>query len=99
MKTNRISIHALFAEDEINPNDSADFDLRELVKSADILYAVDVNTQQKKMIYGRKLLEKISSSGESQEAGILEIEIDQETDEYEKLCALVEVVKGSYDEQ
>ena len=87
MKNNRISIDALFAYDGISPNEHADLDPRELIGSADVVVAVDVMSQRKQLLYGRQKLKDIVASGKPQMGVYLEIELDEKTDDLEKLCA------------
>jgi len=94
-----IPIHALFAEDNINPNEEWEIDPRQLVDSADVVLAVDVMTGNKALVYGRSALEEIAQSGKGRKLEVLEVELDMETDELERLLALMRVMKGHDDYQ
>jgi hypothetical protein len=56
-------------------------------------------SQREFLVYGRIVLEEIVKSGTSQKLNTIHVAIDQETDELEKLVALVQVVKGHDDYQ
>ena len=92
-----ISIHALFAEDGINPNPESADDPREIVARADVVFAVDVMTGKKALVFGRSVLERIVAGGAAEPAQVLEVELDMKTDELERLVALTRVVKGHDD--
>ena len=62
-----------------------------------MIFGVDVMSQRRFLVYGRKTLERISRAGGEHLCKILFIGLDQETEELEKLLALVKVVKG-YDD-
>ena len=97
MKT--ISIHALFAADSINPNESLDVHPRELVASADVILGVDVISQHEALFFGRRTLEQVAADTQSRKVSVLKVELDMDTDEVERLAALVQVVKGHHDYQ
>ena len=89
-----IPIEALFDEGT-GPNLSAD--PRPALAEAEVIFGVDVMSQRRFLVYGRKTLERISRSKKRRLCKILFIGLDQETEELEKLLALVQVVKG-YDD-
>jgi thymidine kinase len=97
MKT--ISIHALFAADSIKPNESLNVHPRELMASADVILGVDVISQDEALFFGRRTLEQVAAGTESREVSVLKVELDMDTDEVERLAALVQVVKGHHDYQ
>jgi hypothetical protein len=90
-----IPFEALFAADGINPNPECD--PRPELHRADVILGVDVMSGREFLVYGRKALEEIVATGETREHAVVRIGIDQETDQLEKLSALVQVVKGSHD--
>jgi hypothetical protein len=92
----RVHISALFGEG-VEMNMSSTFNPRELVASADVILGVDIDSDHEFVVYGRDRLRRVIGSGESEMARVLRIELDQESDELEKLIALVQVVKGSHD--
>ena len=90
-----IPFAAIFAEDDINPNPSAD--PRPALNAAQVVLGVDVMSGREFLVYGRQELERIGKTGKGTKLAILRIGIDQETDELERLCALMLVVKGRFD--
>ncbi len=92
-----IPIAALFGE-ETEPNLSCD--PRPKLAAAEIIMGVDVMSGREFLLYGREALQAFVDSGTPEQAfSTLRIGLDQETDELEKICALVEVVKGCCDYQ
>jgi len=92
-----IPIEALFDETWTGPNLSKD--PRKAFADAQVIFGVDVMSQCEFLVYGKKVLEEIVKSGTSQKLYTIHVAIDQETDELEKLLALVQVVKGHDDYQ
>ena len=88
-----IPINALF--DGNGPNLSAD--PRGTLRKAQLIFGVDVMTRNRFLVYGRPDLERIVSTGQKMEMVMAAVELDEETDELEKLLALVQVVKGRHD--
>ena len=66
---------------------------------ADVIFGVDVMSGNAFPVYGRDILEEIVATGEARGCRILKIGIDQETDELEKLCALVQAYRGKHEYQ
>ena len=91
-----IPIAALFDE-AYGPNLSDD--PRPDLRAADIIMGVDVMSQREFIVYGRKLLERIAAGTQATEASMMRIGVDQDTDELERLLALVLTIKGSHDYQ
>ena len=89
-----VPIDALFDEAS-GPNERCD--PRILFTQAQIIWGRDVMTRHQFLVYGRKAIQRVASSGKIQPLPAVMIEIDQETDELEKLLALVQVVKGKHD--
>lgn len=94
-----LPIHALFAEDDIGPNESLAPHPADVVASADVVLAQDVMTGRQALVYGRSVLEAIAASRQADELAVLVVELDMDTDELERLIALVRVVKGHDDYQ
>ena len=94
---NRISIDALFDESGTGPNLSAD--PRPELHAADLIFGVDRMSGRKFLVYGADALRNVIKTGESESFYVLRIELDQETDDLERLIALMEVVKGKHDYQ
>lgn len=91
---NAIPIEAFFDE-HYGPNLSAD--PREALAEAEVIYGVDVMSGHRFVVFGRDDLERIVASGEAEELSVSYVSLDQDTDELEKLVALVKVVKGRED--
>ncbi|MEX2217054.1 MAG: hypothetical protein WD768_23280 [Phycisphaeraceae bacterium] len=91
-----ISIDALFGEG-LEPNLSAANDPRLQLRLADLIFAVDIMSEENMLVYGHEWLEQITSSNESSTAAVLRVAIDKDTDDLEKLIALIQVVKGESD--
>lgn len=68
--------------------------MRDVVASADVVLAQDVMTGRQAVVYGRNVLEAIAASGQADELAVLAVELDMDTDELERLVALVRVIKG-----
>lgn len=94
---NAISIDALFDTDGINPNESGNVDPRELMASADVIVGVDVMSGHETLFFGRRTLEQVAAGTESRKVSVLKVEFDMDTDELERLAALVQVVKGHHE--
>ena len=94
---NIIPLEALFAADSFDPNPECD--PREMLHVADVVLGVDVMSQREFLVFGKKALERIVTTGVTEELAVVKIGVDQETDELEKLLALMTVVKGNHDYQ
>jgi hypothetical protein len=92
-----IPIHALFAVDDINPN--PEWNPGPTLRGADLIFGVDVMSRKRYLVYGRHTLERIAKTRTREYCNVLRIELDSATDELERLCALVQVVKGRHDYQ
>ena len=96
MKNNIIPIDALFG-DGMSPNLASD--PRRCLRDAEIVFGVDWMTEHEFIVYGRESLKEIARAGEPKALAVLRIGLDQETDELEKLIALIRAVKGKDDYQ
>jgi len=94
-----LPFHALFAEDNINPNEDLARHPADVVASADVVLAQDVMTGRQALVYGRKVLEAIAAGRQADALAVLAVELDMDTDELERLVALVRVIKGHDDYQ
>jgi hypothetical protein len=97
----RVSLEALFAPNSFDANLDADFHPGDLVASADVILAVDIDTNREFLVYGRELLAQIAESDTSLHAAVLRVDLDMhsKTDDLERLVALVQVVKGRHEYQ
>lgn len=93
----KVSIDALFDEAGTGPNLSAD--PRPLLNEADIVFGVDRMSGREFLVYGADALRHVIDTGKSMSLYLLFIELDHETDDLERLLALMEVVKGKHDYQ
>jgi hypothetical protein len=91
-----IPIDALFAPGSVQPNFDNN-DPRPAVHRADIIFGVDVVSEREFLVYGKETLDRILSTGKAENCAVLKVELDQNTDDLEKLIALVQVVKGRHD--
>lgn len=94
---NAISIHALFNSDGINPNESGNVDPRALMASADVIVGVDVMSGHETLFFGRRTVEQAIAGSQTRAVNVLKVELDMDTDELERLAALVQVVKGHHE--
>lgn len=93
-----VPFHALFAEDNINPNEDLPGHPGKFVTTADVVLAQDVMSGHQALVYGRSVLKRIAA-GEAIDVEVLAVELDMDTDELERLIALVRVLKGHDDYQ
>jgi hypothetical protein len=92
----RLPLEALIGEDG-GPNRAAHFDPWELVDAADVIFAVDIDTEDEVPVFGRDFLESVSAGGAAVPARVLHVEIDQDTEDLERLLGIVVAVKGRHD--
>ena len=96
-KPRGISIDALFDESGTGPNLSAD--PRQDLHAADLVCGVDRMSGREFLLYGSVALRDVIKTGESKGLHVIRIELDQETDDLERVLALMTVVKGEHDYQ
>src|SRR5262245_9463635 len=89
-----IPIDALFDE-RLGLNRS--WDPLPALRGARVILGVDVMSGRPFVVYGRKTLGRIARTGRPERVQSLWIGLDQDTDELEKLLALVTVVKGRHE--
>jgi integrase len=66
-----------------------------MIAAAEVVFAVDVMSGDRALVLGRGLLERIAAGGVTQGVEVLDVELDMETDELERLVALVQVVTSN----
>jgi len=88
-----IPIEALFSEN-IEPN--LTWDPMQALCSAGVILGVDVKSRREFLVHGKETLEAMAR-GEPRRVRVLRIGLDQETDELEKLIALIRVAKEQDD--
>lgn len=96
MGTNR-ALDALFDESGRGPNISSD--PRPLLNGADVILGVDRMSGREFLVFGADALRNVTKTGQSKWLKVLRIELDQETDDLERVLALMTVVKGKHDYQ
>ena len=89
-----VPIEALFGEGR-DPN--AEVDYRRLLADADLIFGVDVMSGKQFILFGRLSLEELVRTGQSNILGVVNVGLDQETMEIEKLATLVQDIKGHHD--
>ena len=89
-----VPIEALFGEGR-DPN--AEVDYRRLLANADLIFGVDVVSGKQFILFGRLSLEELVRTGQSNILGVVNVGLDQETIEIEKLATLVHDIKGHHD--
>jgi hypothetical protein len=90
-----VQIDALFDESGVEPNMAAD--PRPTLAVVDIVTGIDRMRQCEFLVYGRDALKRIIETGKTEALEVMRVELDQETDDLERLCALMMVVKGRCD--
>ena len=70
---------------------------REMIESAEIIVGVAREDGHGFLVFGRDKLQAIAKSGREESLYVLRVGLDQETDDLEKLCAVVKGVKGKHD--
>jgi hypothetical protein len=93
--TDYVPIHALFDTSGIEPN--WEDDPRPMLRSADLIFGVDIMSGRQFLVFGRERLERMVRTRKAERCRVLRIGIDQETDELERLVALVQVMRGQHD--
>lgn len=86
-KKHLIPLAALLGEDD-SP--------REALRKAAIVLGVDVTSGREILVCGKDTLEEMAR-GEPRKARVLRIAVDQNTDDLERLTALIHTVKGHDD--
>jgi hypothetical protein len=70
---------------------------KEAFRQAEVIMAVDLSTGREILVFGKALIEKIVRSGKARTVRMVRIAIDEETEDLERLIALVQAFKGSHD--
>ena len=89
-----VPIEALFGEGR-DPN--AELEYRRLLAVADLIFGIDAISGKQSIVFGRLSLEELVRTGESQILRVVNVGLDQETTEIEKLATLVQDIKGHHD--
>jgi hypothetical protein len=86
---------AAFLGEGRDPN--ADIEYRQLLAVADLIFGVDVMSGKQSLVFGRWSLEELVRTGESNILRVVNVGLDQETMEIEKLATLVQDIRGHHD--
>jgi hypothetical protein len=89
-----VPIEALFGEGR-DPN--AEVDYRRLLAEADLIFGINVVSGKQSIMFGRLSLEELVRTGQSNILGVVNVGLNQETIELEKLATLVQEIKGHHD--
>jgi hypothetical protein len=89
-----VPIEAFFGEGR-DPN--AEVDYRRLLADADLIFGVDVMSGKQSIMFGRLSLEELVRTGQSNILGVVNVGLNQETMEIDKLATLVQDIKGHHD--
>jgi hypothetical protein len=89
-----VPIEALLGEGQ-DPNSEVVY--RRLLADADLIFGVDVVSGKQFILFGRLSLEELVRTGQSNILGVVNVGLDHETMEIEKLAALVQDIKGHHD--
>lgn len=84
----RVPLSALLDAHMTGPNLDAGFDPRDLIDEADVILAVDVDSEEERVVFGPETLESYAGSV------VLRVEIDADTDEADTLAVIVSTIKG-----
>ena len=69
----------------------------QLLADADLIFAVDKLSGKQSVVYGRTSLEELVRCGQCNILGVVNIAVDEETADLEKLAAIVQEIKGFHD--
>lgn len=68
---------------------------RRLLKAANVVIGRDVMSLREFLVFGRQAVRRVAQG--NQPGAVLVVELDQETDELEYLCAACQVLKGQHE--
>ena len=72
-------------------------DARRLINHADVIYAVEQESKQDILLFGKEKLERIARSDVPEGARVLRIALGSDRRKLKRLLALVRETKGSHD--
>ena len=75
----------------------AECEYRQLLTIADLIFGVDLMSGKQSLVFGRLSLEELLRTGQSNILAVVNVGLDQETSEIEKLATLVQDIKGHHD--
>jgi len=69
----------------------------QLLADADLIFGIDKLSGKQSVVYGRTSLEELVRCGQCNILGVVNIAVDEETSDLEKLAAIVQEIKGFHD--
>lgn len=95
----RYSLDVFFAAHEPTERPDPNPAMFPTLTEAELIFGVDLSTGSQFLVYGRELLQTIARGGMVRAVKGIVVEIDQDKPygELERLCALVQVIKGHDD--
>jgi hypothetical protein len=87
----------MFDETGVRPNPDHDPPPHMLVQFANVVIGRDRKSGNEFLVYGRERFYRFDDASEDADRFTAIIELDQETDDLERLLALVEVLKGRHE--
>jgi len=69
----------------------------QLLADADLIFGIDELSGKQSVVYGRTSLEELVRCGQCNIMGVVNIAVDEETSDLEKLAAIVQEIKGFHD--
>lgn len=72
---------------------------RALLQQADLIFVIDVMNRERRLAYGRDLLEEIAGADEPRDVASLDVEIDFDTPELDAFLAEIATLRGRHDYQ
>ena len=79
-------------------NGPSAFNAIDLLSEVEVIFGRDIPTQEVFLVYGRDRLRDLFKSGdEKDDVDVLMIDIARQTDELDRLLALVQIAKRGYD--
>jgi|GEM_PF-1875742 len=70
---------------------------KQLLADADLIFGIDELSGKQSIVYGKMPLEELVRCGRSNVLGVVNIGVDEETLDLEKLAAIVQEIKGYHD--
>src|SRR5262249_21282285 len=93
----RVALDALFDTSGTRYNQDADFHPVDLINAADVILGVSREDGHEFLMYEKDVLERVARTGKEEPGNVLRVEMDQETDDLERLAALIKRLKGRHD--
>ncbi len=72
-------------------------DPRDQFADADVIVAVDAATGRETLVYGREALESVVDRGAARALHVMYVEIDEDSQDLQRLCDLARTVRGRCD--